>query len=143
MHTQGHYFIGQLFIQTISCDSRQHSNCHYSKFVSWEPLVLVQRTAISIRFLLTTLKKKLEILSFSLQTLVTYKKQIAHNPSNSAGKINNSIFWMLSYRLSTVQNLLVYVLFFDLRNKYISHQFRSRDKAGHNLLLIILSPKTH
>jgi len=55
MHTQGHYFIWQLFIETISCDGREHSKCHYSKFaVSQGPHVLVQYTAISIRFLLTT-----------------------------------------------------------------------------------------
>jgi len=55
MHTQGYYFIWQLFIHTISCDGRQHSKCHHSKFVvSKGPHVLVQYTAISIRFLLTT-----------------------------------------------------------------------------------------
>jgi len=55
MHTQGHYFIRQLFIQIISCDGRQHSKCHYSKYVvSKGPYVLVQYTAISIRLLLTT-----------------------------------------------------------------------------------------
>jgi len=47
---------------------------------------------ISIRFLLSHFKKTLEIVSFSLQKLVTHKKHTPHNTSNSAGKINISIF---------------------------------------------------
>jgi hypothetical protein len=63
----------------------------------------------------------LEIVSFSFRTLITHKKHIAYNASNSAGKTNNSVFWMLSSRQSTVQNLLVYKLLYNMSNKKVSH----------------------
>jgi hypothetical protein len=65
--------------QTISCDGRQCSACHYLNLpVSQGPCILVQCIAVLLGFYSPYLNKALEIFPFSLQTCMTLNKHIVH-----------------------------------------------------------------
>ena len=69
--------------QTISHNDRQCSAHFCSNLLSWTSHILVQCTAVNVRFSLAVfLKKMVEMFCFSSQTHVTSNKHTVHCMSN-------------------------------------------------------------
>lgn len=76
------------------------------------------------------------------QICITSKNTVFIIRRIPAGEVENASSQALSFRISSVQRLLLYTLPFNISHKKKTHAFRSGERGVQNPLLIFLSPQT-